>query len=104
MTERLYYHDSFLHTFEARVLESLENNGKTTVVLDRTVFYPTSGGQVHDTGVFVLEDQSKVSVLDVTDEEDGTIRHFTSGPLAAGKAVHGFIDAPRRRDHMQQHS
>ena len=105
MTERLYYHDSFLHTFEARVLESLEHDGKTAVVLDRTAFYPTSGGQVHDTGVLILEDETKIPVLDVADEEDGTIRHFISAPLlAAGKAVRGLIDAHRRRDHMQQHS
>lgn len=104
MTERLYYHDSFLHAFEARVLESLEHDGRTAVVLDRTAFYPTSGGQVHDTGVLILEDETKIPVLDVADEEGGTIRHFTSGPLAAGKAVRGLIDAPRRRDHMQQHS
>ncbi|HXB22469.1 MAG TPA: alanine--tRNA ligase-related protein, partial [Candidatus Solibacter sp.] len=81
MTERLYYHDSFLHAFEARVLESLEHDGKPAVVLDRTAFYPTSGGQVHDTGVLILEDETKIPVLDVADEEDGTIRHFISAPL-----------------------
>jgi alanyl-tRNA synthetase len=104
MTDRLYYHDSFLHTFEARVLESRDYDGKTGVVLDRTAFYPTSGGQVHDTGVLILEDETKVPVLDVADEEDGTIRHFISGSLAAGKPVRGLVDASRRRDHMQQHS
>ena len=104
MTDRLYYHDSFLHSFEARVLASVEHGEKTAAVLDRTAFYPTSGGQVHDTGVLILEDDTKVPVLDVADEEDGTIRHFTSGPLAAGQTVRGVIDAPRRRDHMQQHS
>ena len=104
MTDRLYYHDSFLHTFEARVLESRDFDGKAAVVLDRTAFYPTSGGQVHDTGVLILEDETKVPVLDVADEEDGTIRHFTAGTLAPGKTVRGLIDASRRRDHMQQHS
>jgi alanyl-tRNA synthetase len=104
MTDRLYYHDSFLHTFEARVLESRDHDGKTAVVLDRTAFYPTSGGQVHDTGVLILEDETKVPVLDVADEEDGTVRHFISGSLAAGRAVRGLVDASRRRDHMQQHS
>jgi alanyl-tRNA synthetase len=104
MTDRLYYHDSFLHTFEARVLESRDHDGKTAVVLDRTAFYPTSGGQVHDTGVLILEDETKVPVLDVADDEDGTIHHFTSGSLTPGKAVRGLIDSSRRRDHMQQHS
>jgi alanyl-tRNA synthetase len=104
MTERLYYRDSFLHTFDARVLECREHDGKTAVVLDRTAFYPTSGGQVHDTGVFVLEDETKVPVLDVVDEEDGIVRHFISESIAVGKVVRGLIDAPRRRDHIQQHS
>jgi alanyl-tRNA synthetase len=104
MTDRLYYHDSFLHAFEARVLEAHEQNGKTAVVLDRTAFYPTSGGQLHDTGAFILEDESKVPIIDVTDEEDGAIYHFTSEPITAGKTVRGRIDAHRRRDHMQQHS
>src|SRR5205807_2751912 len=104
MTDRLYYHDSFLHAFDARVLECRDHDGKTAVVLDRTAFYPTSGGQLHDTGVFILEDETKVPVLDVADEEDGTIRHFTSEPVPVGKPVRGFIDVHRRRDHMQQHS
>ena len=51
MTERLYYHDSFLYDFDARVLESLLRDGRHALVLDRTAFYPTSGGQVHDLGM-----------------------------------------------------
>ncbi len=104
MTERLYYHDSFLHAFDARVLEVRNHEGKSAAVLDRTAFYPTSGGQVHDTGVIILEDETKVQVLDVADEEDGTIHHITAVPLTAGKPVRGVIDSARRRDHMQQHS
>ena len=45
MTDRLYYHDSFLYEFDARVVESVEHEGKHSIVLDRTAFYPTSGGQ-----------------------------------------------------------
>jgi alanyl-tRNA synthetase len=104
MTDRLYYHDSFLYDFDARVLESVERKGKHAVVLDRTAFYPTSGGQVHDTGTLVLENESRVPVTDVAEEEGGRIFHFTSTPVESGKTVHGLIDAPRRRDHMQQHS
>ncbi|HWX54297.1 MAG TPA: alanyl-tRNA editing protein, partial [Verrucomicrobiae bacterium] len=104
MTDRLYYHDSFLYEFDARVVESAEREGRHAIVLDRTAFYPTSGGQVHDTGRFVLADKREVAVLDVADEEGGRIFHFTAQPVAAGTAVHGSIDAARRRDHMQQHT
>jgi len=103
-TERLYYHDSFLYDFDARVVESLEREDKYAVVLDRTAFYPTSGGQVHDAGRFVLSDKREVPVAAVADEEGGRIFHFIAEPLVAGAAVHGSVDAVRRRDHMQQHS
>ena len=104
MTDRLYYHDPFLCSFDSRVVESLEREGRHALVLDRTAFYPTSGGQVHDTGRFVLADKSEVAVVDVADGEDGRILHFTTEPIDAGTAIHGEIDAARRRDHMQQHS
>lgn len=104
MTERLYYHDSFLFSFEAQVLESLERQGRSAIVLDRTAFYPTSGGQVHDTGKFILENSAEVPVVEVAEEEDGKIYHFTSTPVEGGLAVRGLIDAGRRRDHIQQHS
>jgi alanyl-tRNA synthetase len=104
MTQRLYYHDSFLYEFDARVVESLTLEGKHAVVLDSTAFYPTSGGQVHDTGRFLLEDKREVQVVEVADEEAGRIFHFIAEPLAVGTAVHGNVDAERRRDHVQQHS
>jgi alanyl-tRNA synthetase len=104
MTQRLYYHDSFLYDFDARVVESLTREGRHAIVLDRTAFYPTSGGQVHDTGVFLAGEGTNLSVLEVADEEDGRILHFTSEPLAAGTPVRGTVDSARRRDHMQQHS
>src|SRR5215813_7882514 len=104
MTQRLYYHDSFLYDFDARAIESLEREGKHAVVLDRTAFYPTSGGQVHDTGTLLLEDNMEVAVVEVADEEDGRILHFTAQPVTSGTTVHGSVDAARRGDHMQQHS
>src|SRR5215831_16723168 len=104
MTHRLYYHDSFLYTFDAIVLESLEREGKRAIVLDRTAFYPTSGGQVHDTGKLVLADEREFPVTEVADEDNGRIFHFTEEPLPAGTVVVGRVDAARRRDHMQQHS
>jgi alanyl-tRNA synthetase len=54
MTERLYYRDSFLYEFDGKVLEIVgpsEKEPRTGVILDRTAFYPSSGGQVHDRGV-----------------------------------------------------
>ena len=105
MTDRLYYHDSFLYNFEAEVQE-LPGAGRPAVILDRTAFYPTSGGQVHDTGWIVSRDQ-KLRVTEVADTEDGRVVHYLEAPLKdlqPGSRVHGQIDAARRRDHMQQHS
>jgi alanyl-tRNA synthetase len=103
MTDRLYYHDSFLYDFDARVVEGLTLDGKHAVVLDRTAFYPTSGGQVHDLGMLTADGQ-QIAITEVADEEDGRILHFAAAPLSAGTQVHGSVDAVRRRDHVQQHS
>jgi alanyl-tRNA synthetase len=103
MTERLYYHDSFLYDFDGRVEDSFSREGRHAIVLDRTAFYPTSGGQVHDTGV-LRTDGKQIAITEVADEEDGRILHFAVEPLPAGTAVHGAIDSARRLDHVQQHS
>jgi alanyl-tRNA synthetase len=103
MTDRLYYHDSFLYDFDACVVEVLESNGRTGIVLDRTAFYPTSGGQVHDLGT-VAADGKQIAITEVGDDEAGRVLHFASEPLAIGTQVHGSVDAVRRRDHVQQHS
>jgi alanyl-tRNA synthetase len=103
MTERLYYHDSFLYDFSACVVEAMERNGRAAVVLDRTAFYPTSGGQVHDTGL-LLAGQEQVEVSEVADEEDGRILHFVAAFLPIGTQVQGRVNAVRRRDHVQQHT
>ena len=102
-TERLYYHDSFLYDFDARVVEALDRNGRPAIVLDRTAFYPTSGGQVHDLGVLLVEGK-QIAVTEVADEEDGRILHFASALLPSGTQVQGRVDAVRRRDHVQQHT
>lgn len=96
MTERLYYHDSFLTEFEARPVRL--NEDRTRVVLDRTAFYPTSGGQPFDTGVL-----AGVPVVGVEEEGDEIV-HLLAAPLPAADTVRGIIDWPRRFDHMQQHS
>jgi alanyl-tRNA synthetase len=109
MTERLYYHDSFLYEFDAEVVDvSATADSRSTVILDRTAFYPTSGGQVFDTGWILACDATdgKFRVIEVTETDDGQILHIleNSSPLAKGTRVHGLIDVLRRRDHMQQHS
>jgi alanyl-tRNA synthetase len=96
MTDRLYYSDSYLREFDATVVETREHDGGAAVVLDRTAFYPTSGGQPHDLGQL-----GAAAVTDVLDE-DGTIVHVTDRPIHGH--VRGVIDWPRRFDHMQQHT
>ena len=99
MTVRLYYTDSYTREFDATVARIEQREGRTLVVLDRTSFYPTSGGQPFDTGT--LADRR---VVDVFDDDDGSIAHVVEGEFAIGQPVHGAIDWPRRFDHMQQHT
>jgi alanyl-tRNA synthetase len=96
VTARLYYTDSYLREFRAVVMEA--RDGGRRVYLDRTAFYPASGGQPHDTGTI-----GGVPVVEVVEEGDGRIAHVTGDPVAAGEAE-CRIDWPRRFDHMQQHS
>ena len=65
MTDRLYYHDPFLYDFEAEVREQ-PDTPRPALILDRTAFYPTSGGQVHDTG-WILDADQKSRVTEVAD-------------------------------------
>jgi alanyl-tRNA synthetase len=110
MTEHLYYHDSFLYEFEAEVLDlatASNSDSRPAVILDRTTFYPTSGGQVFDTGWLVPgETKGRLRVTEVIEREDGQILHVVedAGSIHKGTRVHGQIDVDRRRDHMQQHS
>jgi alanyl-tRNA synthetase len=100
-TERLYYNDSFLREFDARVLACDPDGSRFRIRLDRTAFYPTSGGQPFDSGHL-----GPAAVLEVLDDEtpgSEEMFHITDEPLALGQ-VHGVIDWPRRFDHMQQHT
>jgi len=106
MTSRLYYTDPNLREFDATVAGVDRRDGRTLVTLDRTAFYPTSGGQPFDAGTL-----GSLPVVDVIDEDDGSIAHVVDiagagSPLppAAGDGIHGSIDWSRRFDHMQQHS
>jgi alanyl-tRNA synthetase len=104
-TERLYYTDSGLLEFTASIAEVLETPDATHIVLDRTAFYPTGGGQPNDTGSI-----NGTQIIDVAEDEAGRIIHIARPagdsvlPSLAGKTVECVIDASRRLDHMQQHS
>src|SRR5262245_13805712 len=98
MTDRLYYDDPALLRFEATVREIRGVGGRLAVVLDRTAFYPTSGGQPHDTGVL-----GDARVIDVVEAEDGEVLHVIEGDPGTG-VVEGRIDPERRADHRQHHT
>jgi alanyl-tRNA synthetase len=100
MTERLYYSDSYLSEFRARIVST--DPAGLRVYLDRTAFYPTSGGQPFDIGTL-----NGVRVVDVADE-DGRVVHVLAAPVAPeepeGREIEGRVDWARRFDHMQQHT
>ena len=96
-TRRLYYEDPYLLEFEAEIMARTEHEGHPAVVLDRTAFYPESGGQPWDKGT--LEGVEVLAVIEV----DGTVLHVLRSAIAAATA-HGRIDRAVRLDHMQQHT
>lgn len=98
MTLRLYYDDPALLRFDARIVERRNWQGRPAVVLDRSAFYPTSGGQPHDTGTL-----GGARVVDVLTTEDGEVLHVLDGD-PRDDAVAGLVDGARRRDHRQHHS
>ena len=96
-TKRLYYDDARLMAFEAEVVERRDHEGLPAYVLDRTAFYPESGGQPWDKGT--LDGLEVVKVLEL----DGAVLHVLKGEIA-GPRVRGLVDWPTRFDHMQQHT
>jgi alanyl-tRNA synthetase len=110
MTKRLYYDSSEIHEFDSVVEDvapSSSEQPRPAIILRETAFYPTSGGQVHDTGWLTIEGAERLRVAEVADAEDGRVLHYLEAPPKlplAGAAVHGSVDSERRRDHMQQHS
>jgi len=98
-TERLYYNDSYLLEFDAKVVETKPVGQRLGVILDKTAFYPTSGGQLHDLGTL-----NGVNLVDcIEEDESGKVVHVLEESIN-GDSVHGQIDRDRRLDHMQQHS
>jgi len=98
-TERLYYADPYLREFDATVERVEHLDGRPVAILDRTAFYPTSGGQPFDIGTLGV-----AHVVDVSDREDETVGHVLDRDVAPGSHLHGVIDWGRRFDHMQQHT
>src|SRR5256714_8102742 len=101
VTERLYYNDSRLLEFDARVIGvSQRDDGAVAITLDRTAFYPTGGGQPSDTGTL-----GEARVIDCLDAEDEGVLHVIQGPVPdVDDTVHGKVDWLRRLDHTQQHT
>jgi alanyl-tRNA synthetase len=110
MTKRLYYDNPEMHEFDSLIEDVVPPSADQTrpaVVLKQSAFYPTSGGQVHDTGWLTLDGAERLRVAEVADAEDGRVLHYLDAPAklpVPGAAVRGSIDPERRRDHMQQHS
>lgn len=100
-TERLYYNDSYLTEFAARVIDvTATEDGRVAVMLDRTAFYPTGGGQPHDTGMI-----GEARVVECINQEEAGILHIIEGPIPQkGQTVVGRVDGSRRLDHIQQHT
>ena len=99
MTRRLYYTEPYRARFEARVVEQLTWDAQPAVVLDRTAFYPESGGQPADHGTL-----GDAAVLDVVERpSDGAVVHVLSQEVP-DPTVEGTVDWRRRFDHMQQHT
>ncbi|MGG0656133.1 alanyl-tRNA editing protein [Rummeliibacillus pycnus] len=100
MQELFYYQDVMMKEFDATIIkQEVDEEGRKYIVLDNTAFYPTGGGQPHDTGMI-----KGVKVIDV-EKIDGEIRHYVTESLPEFTTqVHGVLDWQRRFDHMQQHA
>jgi len=101
VTERLYYVDPYCTQFRAHIVEVQRLDDRLGVVLDRSAFYPTSGGQPHDTGTL-----AGYPVLEVIERAaDGAVVHLLpADSVLSDSEVEGVVDWPRRFDHMQQHT
>src|SRR5438128_12645186 len=96
-TERLYYNDPYLLEFDAKIIEARAIGDRLGLVLDKTAFYPTSGGQPNDLGM--IDDVPLVDCLE--DEASGDIIHVIEGSVT-GPSVHARVDPARRAACMQQ--
>jgi len=101
MTTKLYWHDSRLTQFSARVVDCFVQDSHPVVVLDQSAFYPGGGGQPHDTGSL-----NAARVLAVSLAADGRMLHHLDGamPVQVGEVVAGEVDWSRRLEMLQQHT
>ena len=110
MTERLYYTDPTLLEFDAQVVDFTPEGDRIRMVLDRSAFYPTSGGQLYDTGWIGRENEEiRLRVAEVAETDKGDVVHYVDPAglqigIQKNSLVHFVIDRDRRRDHMQQHT
>ena len=110
-TEKYYQHDVDCRELTGRI-EAIQNDGKSTrIIMDRTVFFPTGGGQPCDTGTIVTPDGTSVSVVDVQeDKESGIISHTIeidpseTDALQVGMTVTQKLNEDRRRVNTQRHT
>ena len=103
MTEKLFYEDSYIKEFQARVLSCRESGGGYQAVLTRTAFFPEGGGQSADTGFLYTEEGTEIRVTDVQ-EKEGVVYHYISQPVREGTEVQGKLDFQERFSKMQQHT
>ncbi len=100
MTDRLYYNDSSLLEFEGTIVNVDQKDGKYLTTLDRSAFYPTSGGQQFDTGTL-----NDIAIIDVREDDDGSVVHYSEKPAGKiGDQVRGRIDKHRRQRHCRLHT
>lgn len=101
-TTRLHYDDPLLVRFDARVIAHDRFSGKRSIVLDRSAFYPESGGQMGDVGAI-----GGISIVDVQIDDDGVVHHVVAedaSPPPVGEEIVGEVDRVRRRVHMSLHT
>lgn len=99
MTKRLYYDNAYMMAFQATVMDRFMVDNHQAVILDQTFFYPSSGGQPHDTGQI-----DGARVIDVyVRESDNEVIHLLDGKVLLD-IVEAEIEWERRFDHMQQHT
>ncbi|MBR2640736.1 MAG: hypothetical protein IKL18_06815 [Oscillospiraceae bacterium] len=98
-TKRIFDENAYITEFEAKVLSCTETENGFDMVFDQTAFFPEGGGQFPDKGTV-----NEVEILDVQEDKEGVIHHFSKIGIPAGEKVLGKIDWPQRFDFMQQHS
>lgn len=99
-SKKLYYQNAYTTRFEATIVERVQQDGQTAVILDQTYFYPTSGGQPYDIGTINNIPVHNVSVR----EDDEAVLHWLDTSKLWQDTVNGHINWVRRFDHMQQHT